>query len=61
MQSDSSDNEIDSPPVKSATSELCVMDENDFGVFEMQPESADSSDIDDCNFRQLVKPYLSKL
>ena len=24
-----------------------MMDENDLGVFEMQPESADSSDIDD--------------
>ena len=47
MQSDSSDNEIDSPPVKSAASKLCMMDENYLGVFEMQPESADSSDIDD--------------
>ena len=42
MQPHSSNTEIDSPPVKSATSELCMMDENDLGFFEMQPESADN-------------------
>lgn len=47
MQSHSRNTEIDSNPVKSATSELCMMDENDLEFFEMQPESADSSDIDD--------------